>query len=104
MGPQFRPLTATLGAEVVGVDLSEPQPAEVMAEIARAWNDYGVLLFRNQDLTPEAQRTFTEYFAPIAKAPEDGAFKGSEFMHIGNVSKDGVPTTLPDGEMWCRCI
>jgi taurine dioxygenase len=99
VAPKFRPLTPAFGAEVLDVDLREPQPDEVMATLAKAWNEYGVLLFRDQDLSPEAQIAFTQYFAPIKRLTNE-VYQDAAFMHIGNVDVDGIPGVLPNGEMW----
>tara|TARA_Y100000588_G_scaffold393254_1_gene508465 strand:+ start:2920 stop:3765 length:846 start_codon:yes stop_codon:yes gene_type:complete len=56
----INPLSPTLGAEVVGLDLNEPLSDAVFLEIERAWQDAnGVLVFRGQDLAPEAQIAFS---------------------------------------------
>ncbi len=56
----INPLSPTLGAEVVGLDLNEPLSDAVFLEIERAWQDAnGVLVFRDQDLAPEAQIAFS---------------------------------------------
>jgi alpha-ketoglutarate-dependent taurine dioxygenase len=46
-------IAGALGAEVSGVDLSQPLPAETLAELRNAWLEHLVLFFRSQDLTPE---------------------------------------------------
>lgn len=91
-------MTPAIGAEVRGVDLRQPQPPDVMAAIARAWDEYGVLLFRDQELSGESQRAFTAAFGGV-HVLESSVQKGSEFMHIGNVAVNGVPGQLPLGEM-----
>jgi hypothetical protein len=39
--------------------------ADAFAEIRRAFGQYGVVFFRDQDLTPEQHVAFAERFAPI---------------------------------------
>jgi taurine dioxygenase len=99
MPVEFRPLTPALGAEVLGVDLSREQPAEVMDAIARAWERYAVLVFRDQQITPDDQRRFVGFFGPF-QAPRAGPREGQDTMFIGNVEVDGLPSDLPNGEMW----
>jgi len=48
--PQLRPLGATLGTEVLGIDLSKPLEQGTFAWIQRAFADHPVLVFRGQDL------------------------------------------------------
>jgi taurine dioxygenase len=54
-----------VGAEVLGVDLSRPLSAEETSEIREALNEYGVIFFRDQELTPEQHIAFAERFGPI---------------------------------------
>ena len=61
----IRPLTPTLGAEIGGVDLTAPLDARVVADLRKALLDHLVLFFRDQEMTPEQQLRFSEYFAPV---------------------------------------
>ena len=54
---QVRRTAGGLGAEVHGVDLSRPMPAETLAELRRAWLENLVIFFRDQKLT------FAQYMA-----------------------------------------
>jgi taurine dioxygenase len=47
------PTGAAVGAEVRGVDLSQPIPADVAEALQNAWSKHLVLLFRDQEMTPE---------------------------------------------------
>ena len=46
------PLSAHTGAEVRGIDLTQPVDEAVRARLNRAFVDYSVLVFRDQHLTP----------------------------------------------------
>ncbi len=60
------PLTATIGAEIRGVDLATaPDDAEVMTRIERALHDHLVIFFREQQLTPDQQIRFAGWFGPF---------------------------------------
>lgn len=60
------PLTATIGAEIRGVDLATaPDDAEAMARIERALHDHLVIFFREQRLTPDQQIRFAGWFGPF---------------------------------------
>jgi taurine dioxygenase len=49
-----------LGAKVVGLDLCEPLSDAVFDELKHAWQEAnGLLVFKDQDLTPEAQIAFS---------------------------------------------
>jgi len=59
------PLSAHVGAEIDGVDLTAPVSDPAMAEIRNAFGEYGVVFFRDLQLTPEQHVAFAERFAPI---------------------------------------
>ncbi len=62
--PDIRRLGGAIGAEIHGVNLSEPLDAEVDA-IRAALAAHGVVFFRDQRLTPAQHITFAKRFAPI---------------------------------------
>ena len=59
------PLCGALGAEVHGVDLSADVSDDVLAEIRKALNEYLVIFFRDQDLTPDQQKAFGLRFGSL---------------------------------------
>jgi len=59
------PFNGALGAEIGGVDLASPLPAETFAEIRRALGDHGVIVFRDQRLTPEQHLAFARQWGEI---------------------------------------
>ena len=62
---QVAPLAAQVGAEILGVDLAgSPSPA-VLDEIRRVLGEYGVVFFRDQQLTPEQHIAFARCFGEI---------------------------------------
>ncbi len=72
------PLSGTIGAELDGLDLSQPLAEEALAQIRQAFLDHHVLVFRNQDLTPEQQMAFGRYFGELDSHP----FVASSPEHI----------------------
>lgn len=63
------PLSYGLGAEIRGMDLRRPLDADTVGAIRRAWLAYGVLLFRDQDVSPEDHIRFSRYFGPVEDYP-----------------------------------
>lgn len=63
------PATGVLGAEVGGVDLSQPLDASTVAQLRAALNDNHVLFFRDQALSPEEQLRFGRYFGELGTHP-----------------------------------
>ncbi|HUN41239.1 MAG TPA: TauD/TfdA family dioxygenase [Acetobacteraceae bacterium] len=58
-----------LGAEVAGVDLSQPLSDDVLAEIRAALLDNQVIVFRDQTLTPAQQLAFARRWGEIHLHP-----------------------------------
>lgn len=59
MALEIRDSGAPLGHEIRGVDLSRPLDDSTFAGIEKAFNDYGVVVIRDQNLTPAQQVAFT---------------------------------------------
>ena len=62
---RVEPLSEAVGAEISGVDLTRPLGNEIFSEIRHAFGKYGVVFFRDQQLTPEQHVAFAEQFGPI---------------------------------------
>ena len=74
---QVDKLTPNVGAEIRGVDLSEPLDERTFKDIHDALIDNGVIFFRDQRLTPDRQKAFGRLFGelhlhPAAPALLDG--------------------------------
>ena len=63
-----RPLAATLGAEISGVDLSTLDD-ETFAEIERAFLEYKVIVFRDQNISSEEHLAFGRRFGELEEHP-----------------------------------
>jgi taurine dioxygenase len=61
----IRPLSAHTGAEITGVDLSKPLSEQTYLEILEAFNTWGVVFFRDQDITPAQQLAFGRRFGTV---------------------------------------
>ena len=66
---EFRPLSDALGAEVVGVDVADDLSEQTISEIRAGWLQHNILLFRNQEMTMEQQRAFTQRFGVLTSSP-----------------------------------
>lgn len=67
------PITPLLGAEVTGLDLSRELTPQQEKELKHAFQTHHVLVFRDQDITPEEHKRFAGVFGelhPVALAPE----------------------------------
>jgi taurine dioxygenase len=97
----LRPLSPALGAEIVGVDLSEEIEDHVFGQIRDAWHRNLVILLRGQELSEEDQVRFAEKFGPPAVIHTKQFVRHHPaVMLISNIREDGKPIgALPDGEM-----
>lgn len=65
-----RPIAGALGAEIHGVDISQPLDEDVVAEMRQAWLDHLVVFFRGQTLTPREQLAFARRFGEPVEYPQ----------------------------------
>lgn len=63
------PLTPHLGAEVEGLDLSEPLSPAQLNDLRQAFADWSVLVFRNQGLDRDAHKAFAKHFGELHVHP-----------------------------------
>ncbi|MGZ3375723.1 MAG: TauD/TfdA dioxygenase family protein [Phenylobacterium sp.] len=56
---QVRPQANGFGAEITGLDLTRPAPAEVLDEVKAAWARHGVVAFPDQPMDLDALEAFT---------------------------------------------
>ena len=97
----LRPLSPALGAEIVGIDLSEEIEDHIFEQIRDAWHRNLVILLRGQELSEEDQVRFAEKFGPPAVIHTKQFVRNHPaVMLISNIREDGKPIgALPDGEM-----
>ncbi|ETX07078.1 MAG: hypothetical protein ETSY2_13345, partial [Candidatus Entotheonella gemina] len=65
MSLEIIPTGAAIGAEIRGADLSQPTHAADFEALENAFNEHGVIFFRNQTLTPEHQLDFTRRLGDV---------------------------------------
>ncbi|WP_420993083.1 TauD/TfdA dioxygenase family protein [Cupriavidus sp. 30B13] len=73
---EVQPIAGALGAEIGGVDLAKPLPAETFAEIQAALHAHLVIFFRGQELTPEQHKAFSAHFGELLEVPFIRALQG----------------------------
>lgn len=106
---QITPLSAVIGVEIGGVDLSGDLAPDIVAEIRRAWCDNSIMLIRGQELTEEDQFRFARTLGDIAPRSRPPVEKRSYVpdpdnpMHLvtDRVDDQGRRLgSLGHGEMW----
>lgn len=87
-------LSPILGAEVLGVDLAAPMEDEWFSELRQAWLDAnGVLVIRDQDLTPDQHIAFSRRFGELeTHVLADYLLPGYPTIYrVSNKTQDGKP-------------
>jgi taurine dioxygenase len=103
MTVQIRFTDKPLGHEIVGVDLSHPVPDEDFAAVEEAYDRYGVVVFRGQQLSPDAQIAASRRFGPIEPfvMARYNLKTHPEIFVVSNVIENGEPIGLGDaGRYW----
>ena len=94
MHTQITPLHPVLAAEISGIDTTKPLPHDEVAAIEAAMNRHAVLIFRDQRLTDDQQRAFTQAFGELEFTNGTGISKPGEqrlhpaFADVSNLSQD----------------
>ena len=79
MAVSITPLSENIGAEVTGVDFSQPLPAEDLADIEQALLDHLVVVVRDQSLDPKQLLAATRLFGETME------------QHLTDTLMDGHP-------------
>ncbi|MGJ7505760.1 TauD/TfdA dioxygenase family protein [Variovorax sp. ZT5P49] len=100
---EVRPFDAPVGAEIIGLDISTPISAKDFARIHKAHLDHHVLVFRNQQITPQEHIDFSRRFGPleIHVLHQFQLKNHPEILIVSNIKENGEPIGLGDaGVYW----
>lgn len=104
MGIEVRPASPATGAEVLGADIGAGLDDGEFAAIRAALDRHGVIVLRDQTLTPEKQVAFTRRFGEPEfnfNAARFGIDGSPEIYLISNIVEYGAPIgTRRAGETW----
>ena len=93
----LRPLSHSLGAEVLGVNVGGTLTNAEFDQIHRAFLDHGILLFRDQKITREQHIAFSRRFGELddhSSLPRDRHPDYPELLLVTNIpEKEGHPET-----------
>jgi taurine dioxygenase len=93
---QVNRLGKTFFAEVVGLDLAQPLDDATFARVKQEHLEHGVLVFRDQELTPQQHIAFSARFGPLQIHPMS-QFNLDGAPQILLVSSDKHPDGRPVG-------
>jgi len=100
---EIRPLGGPLGAEVIGLNLDLPVDDRQLAGLRAALVAHGVVVFRDQRITPRQHVDFSRRFGPLQVHVLNRFHLQDypEILVVSNVVQDGKPIGLVDaGADW----
>ena len=101
MSMTVNPLSPVLGAEVTGLDLSQPLGENLFSEIRQSWLEAGgLLVISGQRLTTAQHIEFSSRFGPLFGAPGEMALQEtvSRYLHPDHPEIYRVSNQVMDGE------
>jgi taurine dioxygenase len=99
----IEPSPSGTGAAVIGIDLSKPLTDRDFTRLGEAFNEYSVLVYRDQHLTPEEHIAFSRRWGPLQVNVRSEFNKPGypEIYIVSNVLVDGKPIGSQDaGRYW----
>jgi alpha-ketoglutarate-dependent taurine dioxygenase len=96
----FNPLCELLGAEITDFDCRPVPEPKTQQAIVTALHEHQVLVFRNQDLSPDQQIAFSEAFGPLEMHVNQAnhGYERPNFHVVTNLGEDGQPMPEPPPE------
>ena len=95
----LKPLSRTLGAEVTGIDLSQPLDAATGRALHDAWIEHAVLVIRDQKLEPPQFENAARIFGDILEQ-QVKKFALPDHPLVGTISSRDLPVV--DGKLHVR--
>jgi len=103
-GMRMRSLGAVAGTEITGLDLATPLDERTFAGIEATFDRNGVIVIRDQHITPSQQLAFARRFGDIEinyHSAKYGLPEHPEIYKLSNITKDGKPIgSRRAGENW----
>ncbi len=78
----IRRLSYGVGAEILGLDLTRPLSADVVAALRAAWSEHCILLVRDQALTPAQHMAFSARFGELDDHANLYKYRHPDFAEI----------------------
>ena len=96
-GLNLSPVSAVMGAAIVGEDLSRPLTPDLIARTRQAFLDHHVLVFRDQRMSPENIYDLASIFGEVEqhKVRQADGSRWDAVHQITNLDADGNPVEKP---------
>jgi taurine dioxygenase len=98
------PLGYAAGAQITGIDLTQPLSSSEIEAVTEAWHKHLVLVFPNQDLTPPQLIQFTSQMGEIERNENVPYYRHPEYpevLLVSNKPVNGKPSqTRNTGRNW----
>ena len=91
MSLSVQPSGASCGASISGVQLNQPLPDDLIAEIRAHWLEHKVVAFPGQQLTPAQLVAFSEQFGEIGEDPFFGHI--NEHPQVADIQRNADEKT-----------
>ena len=93
---QVSPLNESFAAKIEGINVSSPEIGSSFDQILKAFEDFGVLVFPDQQINADEQQRFAEQFGKLEYFPEASMQK--ETPKVYNISNKSASGTLVGSE------
>ena len=93
-------LPGCFGIELSKIDLSSSLSNDEIANIKKLFQDFHLIVFKEQNLNDDDQLKFTEYFGELEEFPEaDKTKESNKTYHVANVTVEGKHLTEEDDQV-----
>jgi len=93
---EIKPISGAIGAEIYGIDLSEPISNENYLQLRNLWVKHQVIFFRDQNIGPQHHKALASLFGPVLNHPAYETVKGFPEVTILESTPEN-PTKI---ELW----
>jgi len=102
MALKFEKLHPLFVAEVSGIDLTGALDDDTVAALRSAFDEYSILVFRDQDITDAQQVAFSERFGPLERMLIGSQGGGTPLAYLTNVDRETDEIIPPDDTRMIR--
>ena len=93
-------LPGCFGIEISKIDLSSSLSNDEIINIKKLFQDFHLIVFKEQNLNDDDQLKFTEYFGELEEFPEaDKTKESNKTYHVANVTVEGKHLTEEDDQV-----